>query len=188
MALAFYPPSRRSLAGASGGQPSVDGIHELAAPSRYSTTVTSRLVVSYTTFSPLPPSISNCQLSISNYPLSKGRLFSSTVTCCHQQLPLSEVGCPVLPGLSSRALQAPAADRGSVFWVQSYEKSSAKQKNSFIFLPRRSNFATFVAKLRKVESKTKEIHFFFLPRRSKFALIERKVTKKACKSEAILED
>ena len=68
MALAFYPPSRRSLAGASGGQPSVDGIHELAAPSRYSTTVASRLVVSYTTFSPLP--LFNLQLSIIHFQLS----------------------------------------------------------------------------------------------------------------------
>ena len=30
------------------------------------------------------------------------RLFSSASTCCHQQLPFSEVGCPMLPGLSSR--------------------------------------------------------------------------------------
>ena len=35
------------------------------------------------------------------------------------------------------------------FCLQSYEKSRAKQKNFFIFLLRRSKFATFVAKLRK---------------------------------------
>ena len=46
---AFYPPSYNS-----GGQPSDDGIHELAAPSRHSPMITHRLVVSYTSFSPLP--------------------------------------------------------------------------------------------------------------------------------------
>ena len=48
--LAFYPPS--SLW--SDGTPSNDGIHELAAPRWHSPTITRRLVVSYTTFSPLP--------------------------------------------------------------------------------------------------------------------------------------
>ena len=38
----------------SGEQPSVCGIHELTAPSRHSMTITRHLVVSYTTFSPLP--------------------------------------------------------------------------------------------------------------------------------------
>ena len=38
----------------SGGQPSNDGIHELAALGWHSTLITQRLVVSYTTFSPLP--------------------------------------------------------------------------------------------------------------------------------------
>ena len=32
-----------------------DSLHELAAPRRHSPTITRRLVVSYTTFSPLPP-------------------------------------------------------------------------------------------------------------------------------------
>ena len=49
MAQAFYPPPYYS-----GGQPSDDGIHELAASSRHSPTITRWLVVSYTTFSPLP--------------------------------------------------------------------------------------------------------------------------------------
>jgi len=40
----------------------------------------------------------------------KGRLFSSTFTCCRQQLPFSEVGCPMLPGLSSRIIKMPAAE------------------------------------------------------------------------------
>ena len=34
-------------------------------------------------------------------------------------------------------------------FLQSYGKSSAKQRNLFLFLPRRSNFATLLAKLRK---------------------------------------
>ena len=49
LALAFYPPSHDS-----GGQPSVDGIRELAASRWHSPMITHRLVVSYTTFSPLP--------------------------------------------------------------------------------------------------------------------------------------
>ena len=39
----------------SGGQPSADGIHELAASRWNSPAIARRLVVSYTTFSPLPP-------------------------------------------------------------------------------------------------------------------------------------
>ena len=37
-----------------GGQPSICGIHELAASRWHSLTITRQLVVSYTTFSPLP--------------------------------------------------------------------------------------------------------------------------------------
>jgi hypothetical protein len=44
--------------------------------------------------------------------------------------------------------------------VQSYEKSRAKQKKLF----------------------------FFLPRRGKFAIFDGKVTKKVCKEQRILED
>jgi len=44
-------------------------------------------------------------------------------------------------------------------------------------MPRRSKFAMLIAKLRKVESNTKQIHLFLLPRRSKFAISNGKVTK-----------
>ena len=72
----------------SGGLPlHGDGIHELAASSGNSPPITRRLVVSYTTFSPLPP---------------RGRFFSSPLTSCRQLLLFSEVECPVPPGLSSR--------------------------------------------------------------------------------------
>ena len=66
-----------------------DGLHELAAPRRHSPPITRRLVVSYTTFSPLPHT-------------RRGGCFLLPFSCCHQQLPLSEVGRPMLPGLSSR--------------------------------------------------------------------------------------
>lgn len=46
--------------------------------------------------------------------------------------------------------------------LQSYEKSSAKQKKIILFLPRQSKFSTLVAKLRKVECKSKEKSFFFV--------------------------
>ena len=36
-----------------------------------------------------------------SHPYPCGRLFSSTNSCCHQQLLFSEVERPVLPGLSS---------------------------------------------------------------------------------------
>ena len=51
-AQAFYPPSSGSRPV---GQATLndDGIHELAASSRHSSAITRRLVVSYTTFSPL---------------------------------------------------------------------------------------------------------------------------------------
>jgi len=51
MALAFYPPQLHR--NASSGQLSNCGLHELAASRWHSSIVTNRLVVSYTTFSPL---------------------------------------------------------------------------------------------------------------------------------------
>ena len=44
------------------------------------------------------------------YPFG-GRLFSSPVSCCHQQLALSPVERPMLPGLSSRTLICSTSDR-----------------------------------------------------------------------------
>ncbi len=46
-----------SVANMSSGQPSNDGIRELAASRRHSPMITHRLVVSYTTFSPLPQKV-----------------------------------------------------------------------------------------------------------------------------------
>ena len=46
----------------SDGTPSNDGIHELAAPRWHSLTITRQLVVSYTTFSPLPCKHGGCFL------------------------------------------------------------------------------------------------------------------------------
>jgi len=62
MAQAFYPPPHEprpshccsDLRQLGRATLSRDGLHELAAPSRYSPTITRWLVVSYTTFSPLP--------------------------------------------------------------------------------------------------------------------------------------
>ena len=71
-----------------------------------------RLVVSYTTFSPLPRR-------------EPWRLFSSTSTYRRRQLPFSEVERPVLPGLSSRIARMPAADRNTAFRLQMYEKYAA---------------------------------------------------------------
>ena len=45
--------------------------------------------------------------------------------------------------------------------VQSYEKSRAKQKNSFLFLPRWSKFAIFDGRVTKKREHYKEICFFF---------------------------
>ena len=48
------------------------------------------------------------------------------------------------------------------FWLQSYEKSSAKQRNSFLFFPRPSNFAIFDGRVTKKKSEMqKENKFFF---------------------------
>jgi len=64
--LAFYPPSHPF--GNSDGPPSHgDGLHELASSSGNSTAIARCLVVSYTTFSPLPP-----QSSIFNLQSKKG--------------------------------------------------------------------------------------------------------------------
>ena len=51
-------------------------------------------------------------------------------------------------------------------FLQSYEKSSAKQRNSFLFLPRRSNFAIFDGKVTKKRVKQqKESQDFLLLKR-----------------------
>ena len=114
--LAFYPPSHPW--GNSGGPPSHgDGLHELASSSRNSTTVARCLVVSYTTFSPLP--------------LAR-RSFSSPLTNCRQLLLLSEVERPVPPGLSSRlSFQKRQRQAGAVLSVC---KGSANRAKNQIYL------------------------------------------------------
>ena len=97
---AFYPPSYDS-----GGQPSDDGIHELAAPSRHSPMITHRLVVSYTTFSPLP-----------NTPLQGG--WAVVLFCRHLLSPIASTfrsGAPYAARTFLPCLVAPATDRNSVF-------------------------------------------------------------------------
>jgi hypothetical protein len=61
--------------------------------------------------------------------------------------------------------------------VQSYEKSSAKQKNSFFFLPRRRNFAIVDGKVTKkrVKCKRKDHFSFAFPSENNFG--EARVTK-----------
>ena len=51
-------------------------------------------------------------------------------------------------------------------WGQSYEKSRAKQRNSFLFLPRRSKFAIFDGKVTKISVKRaqkKSLTSYLLP-------------------------
>ncbi len=101
----------------SGGQPSDDGIRELAAPEWHGPAITRRPVVSYTTFSPLPR-------------LAARRLFSSAIFHCHQWLPLSEAGRPALPGLSSRTVNmVPATGRSTAFMLQKYINLMKRQRN-----------------------------------------------------------
>ncbi len=83
----------------------------LQPPDGTATTVTRRLVVSCTTFSPLPAP------TIQGHPpdsIKHGRLFSSAFTCRRRQLPFSEVERLMLPGLSSRVIiVTPATSRGT---------------------------------------------------------------------------
>ena len=44
--------------------------------------------------------------------------------------------------------------------VQRYEKSRAKQRNSFLFLPRQSNFTDLLAKIQKSKQNAKEMLVF----------------------------
>ena len=60
-----------------------DDIHELAASSRHSIVVTNYLVVSYTTFSPLPSTLPPFRLHSAGGRCQR-RLFSSVNTYCHQ--------------------------------------------------------------------------------------------------------
>ena len=79
-APAFYPPSYLPE-GDSDGQPSTDGLRELAASRRDSPTITRRLVVSYTTFSPLP-NLSQAVILFSRIqPSPTAGTFTSGVSC-----------------------------------------------------------------------------------------------------------
>jgi len=88
----------------SDGQPSDDGLHELAAPSRHSTTVASRLVVSYTTFSPLPPRTTG---KSRNQPVSAEAV---VLFCLHL---LSPVACTFTSGASCAARTFLSCHRGT---------------------------------------------------------------------------
>ena len=98
-------PSIASAGAESGGQPSHgDGLHELAASRWNSPAITRRLVVSYTTFSPLP----NLQLGgcfLLPYP---------AVANCFYFRKWSALCCPDFPP-ASPLQDRPAADRGSTF-------------------------------------------------------------------------
>ena len=121
-------PSIVSHEGSSGGQPSVDGIRELAAPSRHSPTIARRLVVSYTAFSPLPRT-----------PRGKYRM-AVIFFCLHLRSPTaciftSGVSCAARTFLSHHQ-GCQRQSRNTAFSLQSYEKSSAEQKKLASFLCR----------------------------------------------------
>ena len=109
-APAFYPPSCRM---ALGGQPSDDGIRELAASRRNSSTVIRRLVGSYPTFSPLP-------LNRSGYFL----LPAPAVADCWYFRQWSVLCCPDFPLVP---FWTPAADRDTAFIGKGMNKYSNKQ-------------------------------------------------------------
>lgn len=97
-AQAFHPPSLQE----SDGQPSDDGLHELAASRRHGPAITRRPVVSYTTFSPLPVQCTGgCFL-----------LPSPAVTDSFYFQKWSVLRCPDFPPAH---LTVPAADRDTAF-------------------------------------------------------------------------
>ncbi len=61
-----------------------------------------------------------------SHPCPCGRSFSSSRSSCRQLLLFSEVGCPVLPGLSSRTAGVPAADRNTVHCLFCYGSASSR--------------------------------------------------------------
>ena len=96
----------------SGGQPSDDGLRELAAPSRHSPTITRRLVVSYTTFSPLPlplRAVGGCFL-----------LPAPTVTNCFHFQKWGTLCCPDFPPVPYGTSDRP----GQCFRRQRYKESA----------------------------------------------------------------
>jgi len=104
----------------SGGQPSVDGLRELAASRWNSTAVTNRLVVSYTTFSPLP--------------------FRAVVFFSHIQLsPTASIfrsgaPCAARTFLSFLLSEKPATGRGSAFSVAKVQRKNGTTKEKQCFL------------------------------------------------------
>lgn len=112
----------------SGGQPSDDGLRELAASRWHSPPITRRLVVSYTHLLTLTPKRYRhfCRYAT-------GRSFSSAISCRHRQLLLSEVERPALPGLSSRIVTMPATDRTTAFGIQKYINLAGQQNKTALF-------------------------------------------------------
>ena len=146
MALAFYPPPHPPKRN-SGGQPShVDGIHELAASSGNSPTITRRLVVSYTTFSPLPLSfliphfsflISHLSLLISHFSFQKRG--AVVLFFPHQLSPTastfrSGAPCAARTFLSCLLAETPAAEPEQCFPSAKVQKNKIPAKENRTFL------------------------------------------------------
>ena len=123
----------RSLREASGRQPCHDdGIRELAASRRHSPNghppaggLLHHLLTLTGTDCPgaAPGSIRH------------RRLFSSAYTCCHQQLPVSEVERLMLPGLSSRTAKRCQRQAGALsYYAAKLIKTFIKRRFSHVFL------------------------------------------------------
>ena len=116
---------RSTLHRKSGGQPSDDGIRELAAPSRHSPTITRRLVVSYTTFSPLP------RASLQDLRGGRSLLPSPAVTNSFHFQKWGALCCPDFP--LPHPCSGSATSRGSVFACKG-TKISRKYQNFQLIL------------------------------------------------------
>ena len=92
----------------------VDGLHELAASSGNSTTVTRRLVVSYTRLLTLAPSLAKRGGAVVFFSPDQPSPTASTFR--------SGVPCAARTFLSPLLSEAPAADQSSAFGLQRYEK------------------------------------------------------------------
>ena len=117
VALLLRPSSTRT------GDPLSDGLHELAASSGHSPVITHWLVVSYTTFSPLPTP------SISTYKRENQRGKAVVFFCRHILSPISSTFRSEAPYAARTFLscrEAPATDRNSAFWLQKYKKKSKR--------------------------------------------------------------
>ena len=145
-APAFYPPSQNHFTRAD--NPPIDGLHELAASSRHSPTITRRLVVSYTTFSPLPQSLAAVILFCRNPQSPTASIFGSGASYAARTF-LSQ-------SLAINSIMKQLLTQKTAIFCQ-------RQAGTLHFRRQRYNFLTIQAHFRVLKKEKKAFSLCILP-------------------------